>query len=202
MDKIYCQHGTELIRELKRSKKWLPPYNEEALRQVSMECHSCFESMKKSYISAQRAAQETGHQGIPDNINVTVQLLWQSILRNKRCGLAYLNYRLQKVKDIWWDTGVVLPEELKSVLSNQENKFLNKYDEIMNEYMAEVDLTLTTDQHPPKELYVEVRALKDLGEIQTEDGPVKMEAHTMHLLRRTDAELLIRQGALIQTDKK
>ena len=63
MDKIYCQHGTELMRELKRSKKWLPPYNEETLRQVSIECHSCFESMKESYVAAQKAAQQTGQQG-------------------------------------------------------------------------------------------------------------------------------------------
>lgn len=51
---------------------------------------------------------------------------------------------------------------------------------------------------PPKDLYVEVRVLRDCGEIMTENGLVNLEANSTHFLRRVDVEQLIRQGLLEQ----
>ena len=51
---------------------------------------------------------------------------------------------------------------------------------------------------PPKDLYIEVRVLKDCGEIFTENGPVNLEINSTHFLRRVDVESLIRQGMLVQ----
>ena len=33
--------------------------------------------------------------------------------RNKRCLLAYLNYRVEKIRDMRWQFGAVLPSEVK-----------------------------------------------------------------------------------------
>jgi hypothetical protein len=45
---------------------------------------------------------------------------------------------------------------------------------------------------------VVVRALRDCGEIMTSRGPRTVRKGEVHLLQRTDAEALIRQGALME----
>lgn len=42
----------------------------------------------------------------------------------------------------------------------------------------------------------QVRVLKEQGEVMTEDGPIFLDANSCHLLRREDAEDLIRQGVV------
>lgn len=54
------------------------------------------------------------------------------------------------------------------------------------------------DSKPPKDLFVEVRVLRDCGEVMTENGAVNLEANSTHFLRRVDVEQLIRQGLLEQ----
>ena len=54
------------------------------------------------------------------------------------------------------------------------------------------------DLQPPKDLYIEVRVVVDCGEIMTDTGSVNLEAGTVHFLRRSDVEHLIRQGMLEQ----
>lgn len=45
---------------------------------------------------------------------------------------------------------------------------------------------------------MEVRVLRDCGEIMTESGIVNLEVNSTHFLRRVDVEQLIRQGLLEQ----
>ena len=48
---------------------------------------------------------------------------------------------------------------------------------------------------------MEVRVLRDCGDIITDSGStVHLQKNTVHHLRRTDVELLIRQGYLEQTE--
>ena len=54
---------------------------------------------------------------------------------------------------------------------------------------------------PPKELDVQVRVMQDAGELDTEAGEViSLTQGSEHLLRRADAEQLIRQGVLRHVD--
>lgn len=64
--------------------------------------------------------------------------------------------------------------------------------------MTRMDLDLTSDLQPPKDLYLEVRVLKDIRELYTESGPINLELNSTHYLRRSDVEHLIRQGHLMQ----
>ena len=93
-------------------------------------------------------------------------------------------------------------EEMRASCSAKELAAHQAYDRLLTNYMAAIDLTLTADQIPPKNLLVEVRPLKDLGDVQTERGSVHLAPNTVHLLRRTDAEMLIRQGSLQQLSKQ
>lgn len=139
---------------------------------------------------------------LPDDVAVTITSHLAAIKRNKRCVLAYLMYRLSALRDLWWSSGSVVAEELRAACSAKELAAHHAYDKLLTTYMASVDLVLTGDLTPPKDLYIEVRALRDVGEIQTEAGTVQLDRDTVHLLRRTDAEMLIRQGALMQTQKE
>ena len=55
------------------------------------------------------------------------------------------------------------------------------------------------DLEPPKNLYVEVRVIKDCGMTTLpESGDVYLEKNTIHFLRRSDVETLARQEIVEQ----
>jgi len=54
--------------------------------------------------------------------------------------------------------------------------------------------------NPPKELYITVRVLKDCGQVQTEFGPLYLNIHTFHYVRKSDVEHLITQGFLLHVN--
>lgn len=49
---------------------------------------------------------------------------------------------------------------------------------------------------PPKSLLIQVRVLENYGRLMTTSGSVTLTKDMVLLLRRTDAEPLIRQGVL------
>jgi len=119
-----------------------------------------------------------------------------SALRNKRCLLAYLKARMDKLRDLRWQSGSAIPQDLKRRISAEEQQYFENYDALLGNYMRSMDLDLTADQQPPKNLYIEVRVLEDCGEILTESGSINLERNTTHFLRRSDVEHLVRQGML------
>ena len=105
--------------------------------------------------------------------------------RNKRCLLAYLNSRMEKMREMRWQFGAVLPEEIKLNLSEPELEYFSKYNRHLATYMRAVGTDLTSDMYPPKSLYVEVRVKEDHGEVETADGEVVLlKAGSQHHLPR------------------
>lgn len=124
-----------------------------------------------------------------------------SLRRNIRCLLAYLNDRANKITDMRWQFGPVLPPEIRSQMCEPEMAFFSQYNKDMAAYMRTVGdgsgIDLTIDQAPPKSLYIEVRCLQDYGELETDDGTViVLKKNTQHFLPRSQCEPLIRQGIL------
>lgn len=120
----------------------------------------------------------------------------RSIERNKRCALAYLMNRLRRIQEYRWDTGASAATHLADSLSGPESAFLNDYNKILGKYCDQVELDLTADRKPPRDLYIEVRVLRDCGSVMTDAGAVTLKPGTAHFLKRADVEHLIRQGAL------
>ncbi|EGD73620.1 hypothetical protein PTSG_05328 [Salpingoeca rosetta] len=78
---------------------------------------------------------------------------------------------------------------------------MRQYNNLLSKYMNDLDIDLTRNLTPPKELDVQVRVLEDAGELDTETGEViSLTRGSEHLLRRADAEQLIRQGVLKHVD--
>nr|CCA25651.1 DNA replication complex GINS protein PSF1 putative [Albugo laibachii Nc14] len=184
-----CTTAVDLVRELERSE-WLPFYNDEGVRKVFDEVTVLHNQiLEKLRVFGDDIEQ---HPSVHCGLVVTHQCL----LRNKRCLLAYLMARVNKIKALRWELGAVVPDGLRKSLSQAEIQFFHAYDQQLSDYMADLDLDVTTDLAPPKNLYIEVRVLHDCGELMTESGVINLQANSTHFLRRFDAEPLIRQGLL------
>jgi len=185
---MYGDVAVALLKELKRSA-WLPAYNDDAMRKIIKEIEALYKIIF-------RTLHVQNYQVEDPSIACGLVVHHTSLLRNKRCALAYLSNRLDKCAEMWWQAGSVVPAEVKSCLSNNEMEFYEGYDKLMNDYMSRIGIDLTTDQAPPKDTLIEVRVLKDHGTILTDDGEITLTANEQIFLRRSIAELLIKQGVL------
>lgn len=105
--------------------------------------------------------------------------------RNKRCLLAYHRTRADKLEQMCWDGKDVLDQTYhggagnanqggqttESSLSPEEEEYFRQYNDMLSAYKGQwTDIDLTGSMEPPRDLFVDVRVLKDAGEIQTEYG--------------------------------
>ncbi|ETE70170.1 DNA replication complex GINS protein PSF1 [Ophiophagus hannah] len=179
---MFCEKATELVRELYRaSDGQLPAFNEDGIRQV-------LEEMKALYEQNQTDVNEakSGHS----ELITTIKFRHCSLLRNRRCVVAYL-----------WEYGSVLPNAVRFHMSADEVLWFNQYKKSLATYMRSLGggdgLDLTQDIKPPKNLYIEVRCLKDYGEFEIDDGTtILLKKNSQHFLPRWKCEQLIRQGIL------
>jgi GINS complex subunit 1 len=137
---------------------------------------------------------------LPASEQVCVAAHAAAIRRNKRCVLAYLLYRLAKLRGVWWAVGgVQLSEEIGALLSEREKSTHHGYDQLLTAYMSATDLTLAAELKPPKDPHVDVRATRDRGDVVTEkSGVIQLRTDVAQRMHRSDAEQLIRQGLLVQ----
>ena len=110
--------------------------------------------------------------------------------RNKRCLLAYHRVRSDKLEEMCWSGNDVLDLEqqtgrqgngegpgmaseagVQSSLSPEEEEYVRQYGDMLAAYKGQwTDIDLTGSLEPPRDLFIDVRVLKDAGEIQTEYG--------------------------------
>lgn len=109
--------------------------------------------------------------------------------RNKRCLLAYHRVRTDKLEEMCWSGIDVLERQQQqsnkaagegtsmgtdsasSSLSPEEEEYVRQYSDLLAAYKGQwTDIDLTGSLEPPKDLFIDVRVLKDAGEIQTEYG--------------------------------
>lgn len=115
-----------------------------------------------------------------------------SMRRNKRCLLAYHRTRTDKLEELVWSGADVLDlagqqvrnasgsaappsggngDAGSSSLSPQEEDYVRQYGDLLAAYKGQwTDIDLTGSLEPPRDLFIDVRVLKDAGEIQTEYG--------------------------------
>lgn len=118
--------------------------------------------------------------------------------RDKRCLLAYHRTRTDKLEALVWSGVDLLDLEQqqqrqqngpdggsgeqagaapgaanKSSLSPQEEDYVRQYSDLLAALKGQwTDIDLTGSLEPPRDLFIDVRVLKDAGEIQTEYGCV------------------------------
>lgn len=111
---------------------------------------------------------------------------YMSIRRNKRCLLAYHRVRVDKLEELCWKgidlvgadpvveesgTDGAAKGNSTNSLSPEEEEYVRLYGDLLSAYKGRwTDIDLTGSLEPPRDLFIDVRVLKDAGEIQTEYG--------------------------------
>ena len=142
------------------------------------------------------SSNSTEVREVLDNLPEFVRQLF--IARNKRCLLAYEMSRLRRLDQLVWDNVELTSEQLAD-LSHHEKIYLEKYVSLVSGVkgvMSEIDLG--GDLEPPSDVFIDVRVLKDAGEIMTEYGVFNLTKDSQFFVRRVDVERLIQQGYLKQ----
>ena len=84
-------------------------------------------------------------------------------------------------------------------LNYPEQDYFKQYQQILTEYKSHfADIDLSGPLEPPKDIFIDVRVLKDGGEVQTEYGVFNLIKNSQFYVRKSDVERLIQQGYLAE----
>ncbi|KAM7259377.1 hypothetical protein ACFE04_015118 [Oxalis oulophora] len=198
-NKMHGKNAGELIRELAGGEKGhLQPFNSNLFDQIIEESnvnHHMLQSLIRKMQDEGLDVQETRN---PDHYGALVHHL--SLIRNKRCLMAYVYNRAEVIRNLAWKVGLKLlelPEEIQEKLNVSEKIYFEQHAKALESYMNEMNLELNVDMVPPKDPYIKVRVLDDVGDdIILSDKAAKLARHSMHFLKRTDAEPFISRGLM------
>lgn len=162
----------------------LPPYQTETVRAVTVEVRDLEKDVKRILEPLEGRLNPSSDPSTA----CTVLVDHLSIRRNKRCLLAYHRVRADKLEQMCWDGKDVLgspkdkqssmvqeastaPPNQESSMSPEEQEYFRQYNDMLAAYKGHwTDIDLTGSLEPPRDLFIDVRVLKDAGEIQTEYG--------------------------------
>lgn len=117
--------------------------------------------------------------------------------RNKKCLLAYQQIRANKIMDMVWNEVDPHDSQRTTNLNQNELEYMKAYNDVLVDYKGEwTEIDLTGSLDPPRDLFIDVRVLKDAGEIQTEYGVFNLTKNSQFFARQTDVQRLIQQGYL------
>jgi GINS complex subunit 1 len=186
---MYGDLGYKLVQHAKRTQalSHLPPYQTEIVRAMTREV--CDLDKDVTAILAPYAGGLNPSSAPEAATSALVNHL--CMRRNKRCLLAYHRVRSEKLEEMCWrgeDVGeieqgssrnpngeatTVGGEANGSSLSPEEEEYVRQFGDLLSAYKGQwTDIDLTGSLEPPRDLFIDVRVLKDAGEIQTEYGYV------------------------------
>lgn len=192
-NKQFGDKAFDLLKDLKRSSQTIPAFDDDGVRQVLEEIKAIFE---------ENVAQASTYNSSGDrSLWPLLNYRHAALQRNKRCLLAYLYERMQRIKALRWEFGPIIPGDIKQTLCEPEVQFFNNYSKSLAAYMRSVGdgqgIDLTGNLRPPKSLYIEVRCVEDYGKFELDDGEVvHLKKNSQHYLPRAQVETLVRQGIL------
>ncbi|KAI5466379.1 DNA replication complex GINS protein PSF1 [Mariannaea sp. PMI_226] len=215
---MYGDLGNKLVHHAKRTLNLahLPPYQTEVVRAVTREVRDLQKDNDELLEPWQGSFQPTQDEAVA----CTLLVNHLSMRRNKRCLLAYHRTRTDKLEELVWNGSDVIDlsgqqvrdaagasnatsigtgsgDATTSSLSPQEEEYVRQYGDLLAAYKGQwTDIDLTGSLEPPRDLFIDVRVLKDAGEIQTEYGAISLTKNSQFYVRQGDVERLIAQGYL------
>ncbi|RCH90502.1 DNA replication protein psf1 [Rhizopus azygosporus] len=192
----------KLAKEAKRTSDLLvTPYNDDLVQTLCRE-NRLFHNKAKTTVENMKASMDPNITRDPSKIS-QVMLYHLATKRNKRVLFAYHRQRINKLKEIYWNVGLQSEhqKEIRASLGPGEHQFLEGYVELVNAYKQHfLDIDLGGNGgvglDPPKDLFIQVRVIRDAGEITTEYGILNLVKGNQLHVRRTDVESLIKAGYL------
>jgi hypothetical protein len=104
---------------------------------------------------------------------------------------------MDKIQNLVWQSGNMISDRIKENMSEIEKKYSEDYEKLINKYSRKQGLfecDITKDYTPPKDLYVEVRALDSFSFKCAGGQIVKVETNQSYLFKRSEVEIYIRRG--------
>jgi len=203
---MYGEAANKLVQNAKRTQALphLPPYASELVRSIVREVRDLDKDVSNIL------APYSGSFNPSASPETACALLVNHLCmrRNKRCLLAYHRVRSDKLEEYCWDGVDVLEQQgtshanasgegQESSLSPEEEEYVRQYSDLLAAYKGQwTDIDLTGSLEPPRDLFIDVRVLKDAGEIQTEYGSITLTKNSQFYVRQGDVERLIAQGYL------
>lgn len=220
---MYAEQAQKLVLDAKRIRNLphLPPYAATTVRACTKEVRDLDRevanllapfSSSSTQSSDGTQIKSSGYNPADDPATACALLVNHlSMRRNKRCLLAYHRTRTDKLEEMCW-AGVDVTEMQQQVsasagrqsggaatssLSAEEEQYVHQYSDLLAAYKGQwTDIDLTGSLEPPKDIFIDVRVLKDAGEIQTEYGSITLTKNSQFYVRQADVERLIQQGYL------
>ncbi|KAF8318777.1 GINS complex Psf1 component [Clavulina sp. PMI_390] len=205
---MFGDAAAALISDARRSKGMnaLLKYNDEMVRNIVREMRSLENDMDSLGTEIEAAVQAANNEDDepPAPLLTELRIYHTAAQHDKRCLLAYLNDRADRLKSTYWASGGALPfvlndANMRQNMSPQEVDFLRGYNSLIMEYRSDVldvlDVAASL-KSPPKDLNVEVQVIRDCGTIHTEQGSIDFKKGRRFMVRRADVEHLIVQGFL------
>ncbi|KAL8942736.1 MAG: hypothetical protein Q9216_001484 [Gyalolechia sp. 2 TL-2023] len=210
---MYGDLGLKLVQHAKRTQalNHLPPYQTELVRAVTREVRDLDKDVSNILAPFEGSFNPSAEPATACNVLVDHLCM----RRNKRCLLAYHRVRSDKLEEMCWSGYDVLDKEPlsagrqnggvsmssdtgnQSSLSPEEEEYVRNYSDMLAAYKGQwTDIDLTGSLEPPTDLFIDVRVLKDAGEIQTEYGAINLTKNSQFYVRQGDVERLIAQGYL------
>lgn len=210
--------SNSLITDSSRSLQThtLLSYNTSTVRTIIRESHSLHAELV-------RASEEFSSQAEPTP-GATAELIISALAlqRNKRALLVYHRQRIDTLKEAFWEKGGMLAlafgseTDTRKHMAPVDEAFAKGYSDLCLAFktswygdeederdpgvqlMDAVDLLGGgTEQEPPRELFVSVRVVEDVGEIETVGGGrMTLSKGSQYFLAREDVEPLVVMGAL------
>lgn len=209
---MYGDLATKLVLEAKRTTHLseLPLYQTDTVKDILKEINDLDQDAQ--YLTEQQQTQEDTLTEEEYKINQCQLFVTHlSMRRNKRCLLAYERLRSTKIDEFCWlnvdpilvdDDSKNKPTATVSTtmlsldnLNHSEQEYYKNYQDLLIKYKSNfMDLDLSGDLQPPTNIFIDVRVLKNGGEVQTEYGSFNLIKNSQFYVRKSDVERLIQQG--------
>lgn len=212
---MYGDTANKLILEAKRAANLseIPLYSAELIKDIVKEINTLDKDV--AFLEEQGNDDENDEDYKIRQCQLFVAHL--SMRRNKRCLLAYERLRASKIQEFAWlnidptedDLGqnaLFLANDIyanyttqlsTNNLSHAEDEYYKNYRDLLMNYKSSfADLDILGDLEPPKNIFIDVRVLKNGGEVQTEYGSFNLIKDSQFFVRKSDVERLIQQGYL------
>ncbi|KAB8339168.1 hypothetical protein FH972_022103 [Carpinus fangiana] len=184
---MYGDAGLKLVQHAKRTLglPHLPPYQTELVRNITREVRELdgdVNALLLPFAGSFNPAEEPATA-------CALLVNHLSMRRNKRCLLAYHRVRSQRLEQMCWNGEDVMDRQNSAPrqqdqgpqgadassdvgsLSPEEEEYVRQYADLLAAFKGQwTDIDLTGSIEPPRDLFIDVRVLKDAGEIQTEYG--------------------------------
>ncbi|KAL5721112.1 hypothetical protein ACHQM5_013712 [Ranunculus cassubicifolius] len=192
---MYGRRASQLLKDFTANEPGqLSAFNTDAFDQVIKECETHHLELSTLLGKIQEEGLDLQTTRNSDHYGAVIHHL--ALLRNKRCLMAYVYNRAEIIQSLRWKVGPALPKEVQEKVNYSEEEYFKNHSAAIDTYFREMDVELTVDMVPPKDPYIKVRVLEDIGVAFLSDQSPNLARHSIHFLRRTDAEQFISQGSM------